>query len=76
MSTHSLNSQEDNQDSGKTSAWSAFSSKFSDFRQKTKNKHQELSNYAKTKGSEFAVYANQQSRSIMQKIKKGIYIFK
>ncbi|ORX43784.1 hypothetical protein BCR36DRAFT_335513, partial [Piromyces finnis] len=70
MSNRSLNSQEDNQETGKSSAWSAFSSKFSDFKQKTKNKQMELSNYAKTKGSEFAVYANQQSRNIMQKIKK------
>jgi len=63
-------SQEDIQDAGKSSAWSAFSSKFQDFKQKTKTKHQELSNYARTKGSELAVYANQQSRNIMQKIKK------
>jgi len=68
MSTNSLNS-EDNQESGR-SAWSAFSSKFQDLKQKTRNKQIELSNYARTKGSELAVYANQQSRNIMQKMKK------
>jgi len=72
MSTNSLNS-DDNQDSGKSSAWSAFSSKFQDLKQKTRNKQIELSNYARTKGSELAVYANQQSRNIMQKMKKGNY---
>jgi len=70
MSTNSLNSQEENQETGKSSAWSAFSSKFQDFRQKTRNKQIELSNYARTKGSELAVYANQQSRSIMSRIRK------
>ncbi|ORX87484.1 Rho GTPase activation protein [Anaeromyces robustus] len=70
MSTNSLNSQEENQETGRSSAWSAFSSRFQDFKQKTRNKHIELSNYAKTKGSELAVYANQQSRSIMSRIRK------
>jgi len=69
MSSQSLNS-EDNQESGRSSAWSAFSSKFQDLKQKTRSKQIELSNYAKTKGSELAVYANQQSRSIMQRMKK------
>jgi len=70
MSSQSLNSEE-NQESGRSSAWSAFSSKFQDLKQKTRSKQIELSNYAKTKGSELAVYANQQSRSIMQRMKKG-----
>eukprot|EP00833_Pecoramyces_ruminatium_P009264 jgi/Orpsp1_1/1183296/evm.model.c7180000084600.1 len=59
MSTNSLNSQEEIQESGKGSYWSGFSSKFQDLKQK-----------AKTKGSELAGYANQQSRNIMSRIKK------
>jgi len=60
MSSNSANSREGTQETGKSSsAWSAFSSKFQDFRQK-----------AKSKGYELAGYANQQSRSIMSRIKK------
>jgi len=65
MSSNSVNSQEGTKETGKSSsAWSAFSSKFQDFRQK-----------AKSKGYELAGYANQQSRSIMSRIKKGIFFF-
>jgi len=59
MSSSNLYSNEENQDNGKGSAWSSFSSRFQDLRQK-----------AMSKGSELAGYANQQSRSIMSRIKK------
>jgi len=56
MSSSNLYSNEENQDNGKGSAWSSFSSRFQDLRQK-----------AMSKGSELAGYANQQ---IMSRIKK------